>query len=45
MEGVAISPSAFITAIETMQFTGKERDAEAGLDYFGCTAPDFLDSS
>ena len=24
-----------MTAIETIRFTGKERDAETGLDYFG----------
>ena len=35
MESVALSPGSCITATETMRFTGKERDAETGLDYFG----------
>ncbi len=34
-EGLAIALDSCMTAMATTQFTGKERDAETGLDYFG----------
>ncbi len=35
MEGLAVIPRSSMTVTGAIQFTGKERDAETGLDYFG----------